>query len=260
MPLRPELGHGLRRRGTRRLVPSPALRRAGRRSGGRRLGPLRVGGRGRSATCTCGACRPGCATAPRTRSAATATTRPTSVGPTKALADEFADYADRYLTETIPEPVPLQAQDASTAHRSRGGAGLGSNRIGSRLGKSDPDPRIREGQADAMHVLVVEDDDAIAEPLCKGLVREGYSVERVSTGAAALAAAAGRRGAARPGAARCRRLRGVPGPARGVGGAHHRDHRPGPGDPTGSGASSWAPTTTWSSPSASGSWWPGCGR
>ena len=39
-----------------------------------------------------------------------------------------------------------------------------------------------------MHVLVVEDDDAIAEPLCKGLVREGYSVERVSTGAAALAA------------------------------------------------------------------------
>ncbi len=39
-----------------------------------------------------------------------------------------------------------------------------------------------------MHVLVVEDDDAIAEPLCKGLVREGYSVDRVSSGAAALAA------------------------------------------------------------------------
>ncbi len=39
-----------------------------------------------------------------------------------------------------------------------------------------------------MHVLVVEDDDAIAEPLCKGLLREGYSVDRVSTGAAALAA------------------------------------------------------------------------
>ncbi len=41
-----------------------------------------------------------------------------------------------------------------------------------------------------MHVLVVEDDDAIAEPLCKGLVREGYSVERVSSGAEALAAPA----------------------------------------------------------------------
>jgi DNA-binding response OmpR family regulator len=39
-----------------------------------------------------------------------------------------------------------------------------------------------------MHVLVVEDDDAIAEPLCKGLVREGYTVQRVSAGAAALAA------------------------------------------------------------------------
>jgi len=31
-------------------------------------------------------------------------------------------------------------------------------------------------------VLVVEDDDAIAEPLAHGLEREGYSVTRVATG------------------------------------------------------------------------------
>jgi two-component system, OmpR family, response regulator RegX3 len=39
-----------------------------------------------------------------------------------------------------------------------------------------------------MRVLLVEDDDAIAEPLAAGLGREGLDVERVSTGAAALAA------------------------------------------------------------------------
>jgi two-component system response regulator RegX3 len=38
----------------------------------------------------------------------------------------------------------------------------------------------------AVQVLLVEDDDAIAEPLVKGLEREGFSVERVATGAAAL--------------------------------------------------------------------------
>jgi len=37
-------------------------------------------------------------------------------------------------------------------------------------------------------VLVVEDDDAIAGPLMKGLAREGYTAERVATGGAALAA------------------------------------------------------------------------
>jgi DNA-binding response OmpR family regulator len=36
------------------------------------------------------------------------------------------------------------------------------------------------------HVLVVEDDDAIAEPLAQGLEREGYSVTRVATGTEAL--------------------------------------------------------------------------
>jgi DNA-binding response OmpR family regulator len=35
-------------------------------------------------------------------------------------------------------------------------------------------------------VLVVEDDDAIAEPLSQGLQREGYTVTRVATGRAAL--------------------------------------------------------------------------
>lgn len=39
-----------------------------------------------------------------------------------------------------------------------------------------------------MRVLVVEDDDAIAEPLGRGLAREGFEVVRVATGAAALAA------------------------------------------------------------------------
>jgi two-component system, OmpR family, response regulator RegX3 len=38
----------------------------------------------------------------------------------------------------------------------------------------------------AMRVLVVEDDDAIAEPLVKGLRREGYATDRVASGAAAL--------------------------------------------------------------------------
>jgi two-component system, OmpR family, response regulator RegX3 len=40
-----------------------------------------------------------------------------------------------------------------------------------------------------MRVLVVEDDDSIAEPLVTGLRRESFVVERVATGAAALAAA-----------------------------------------------------------------------
>ncbi len=39
-----------------------------------------------------------------------------------------------------------------------------------------------------MRVLIVEDEDAIAAPLAEGLQREGYLVERVSTGGEALAA------------------------------------------------------------------------
>jgi len=40
-----------------------------------------------------------------------------------------------------------------------------------------------------MKLLLVEDEDAIAEPLAEGLRREGFVVERVATGEAALAAA-----------------------------------------------------------------------
>ncbi len=40
-----------------------------------------------------------------------------------------------------------------------------------------------------MHILVVEDEDAIADPLVDGLRREGYDVSRVATGEAALEAA-----------------------------------------------------------------------
>jgi two-component system, OmpR family, response regulator RegX3 len=40
-----------------------------------------------------------------------------------------------------------------------------------------------------MHLLVVEDDPTIAEPLRKGLLREGFEVDLVGTGAEALAAA-----------------------------------------------------------------------
>lgn len=40
-----------------------------------------------------------------------------------------------------------------------------------------------------MHILVVEDEDAIAEPLVEGLRREGYAVSRAATGESALEAA-----------------------------------------------------------------------
>jgi DNA-binding response OmpR family regulator len=39
------------------------------------------------------------------------------------------------------------------------------------------------------HILVVEDEDAIADPLVSGLRREGYDVSRVATGEGALEAA-----------------------------------------------------------------------
>ncbi|MGZ4302055.1 MAG: response regulator transcription factor [Gaiellaceae bacterium] len=39
-----------------------------------------------------------------------------------------------------------------------------------------------------MHVLLVEDEDAIADPLAEGLRREGFTVTRAATGAEALAA------------------------------------------------------------------------
>jgi two-component system response regulator RegX3 len=39
-----------------------------------------------------------------------------------------------------------------------------------------------------VHLLIVEDDDAIAAPLARGLEREGFTVTRVTTGEAALRA------------------------------------------------------------------------
>ena len=39
-----------------------------------------------------------------------------------------------------------------------------------------------------MKILIVEDEDSIAEPLAEGLRREGFEVERAATGAEALAA------------------------------------------------------------------------
>jgi DNA-binding response OmpR family regulator len=45
-----------------------------------------------------------------------------------------------------------------------------------------------ESSAAPTRLLVVEDDDSIAVPLEEGLSREGFSVERVRTGEAALAA------------------------------------------------------------------------
>jgi two-component system, OmpR family, response regulator RegX3 len=42
---------------------------------------------------------------------------------------------------------------------------------------------------DGMRVLVVEDEDAIADPLVEGLGREGFEVERAATGQDALSAA-----------------------------------------------------------------------
>ncbi len=42
-----------------------------------------------------------------------------------------------------------------------------------------------------MHILVVEDEDSIADPLVDGLRREGFDVTRAATAAAALAADAG---------------------------------------------------------------------
>jgi DNA-binding response OmpR family regulator len=39
-----------------------------------------------------------------------------------------------------------------------------------------------------VRVLIVEDDDSIAEPLCKGLQKEGFDVQREATGAGALEA------------------------------------------------------------------------
>ena len=45
---------------------------------------------------------------------------------------------------------------------------------------------MKAGDTRVMKLLLVEDEDAIAEPLAEGLRREGFAVERVATGLAAL--------------------------------------------------------------------------
>jgi DNA-binding response OmpR family regulator len=47
---------------------------------------------------------------------------------------------------------------------------------------------VGSGDDVGVRILVVEDEDAIAEPLVGGLRREGFEVERAATGAAALGA------------------------------------------------------------------------
>src|SRR3954469_18046133 len=52
-----------------------------------------------------------------------------------------------------------------------------------------PHPPAASGCDDGrMKILVVEDEDAIAEPLAEGLRREGFDVDRAATGGDALAA------------------------------------------------------------------------
>jgi two-component system, OmpR family, response regulator RegX3 len=51
-----------------------------------------------------------------------------------------------------------------------------------------PDGRRLVRQDERMRVLIVEDEDAIAEPLAEGLRREGFDVDRAATGKEALAA------------------------------------------------------------------------
>ncbi len=97
VPVRARVGHGLRRPDRRpagastsattpwspiRSAPSPrSTPRSARRS----------------PTCTPGACGPGWRTGRRTPSATTATTPPTSGGPTTAWPTSSSDYTDRYL-------------------------------------------------------------------------------------------------------------------------------------------------------------------
>ncbi len=72
----------------------------------------------------------------------------------------------------------------------RQGAGRGSAKGGQRIGKSaDAAVYLGGNTGVVMKVLLVEDDDSIAEPLAEGLRREGFAVQRAATGAEALAAA-----------------------------------------------------------------------
>jgi two-component system, OmpR family, response regulator RegX3 len=57
-----------------------------------------------------------------------------------------------------------------------------------RVRQSADGDKAAGGHAVLVKILLVEDEDAIAEPLAVGLRREGFAVERAATGAAALEA------------------------------------------------------------------------
>jgi two-component system, OmpR family, response regulator RegX3 len=83
------------------------------------------------------------------------------------------------------------AFDVSTVGGIAPGLGEGLARLWKRQGKipqRPPDDRRLVRQDEHMRVLIVEDEDAIAEPLAEGLRREGFDVDRAATGAEALAA------------------------------------------------------------------------
>jgi DNA-binding response OmpR family regulator len=56
------------------------------------------------------------------------------------------------------------------------------------LGRLRSPTVVVEPSLDRVKLLIVEDEDAIAEPLAQGLRREGFEVDRVATGEDALAA------------------------------------------------------------------------
>jgi two-component system, OmpR family, response regulator RegX3 len=88
--------------------------------------------------------------------------------------------------------IQTSVSDCSTVGSRDKGVGLGAAKVSSQTAK------IRTSHArcvvawckDALvRVLLVEDEDAIADPLAEGLRREGFSVTRAANGADALAAA-----------------------------------------------------------------------
>ncbi|GDY73943.1 hypothetical protein SAV31267_034280 [Streptomyces avermitilis] len=110
-----------------------------------------------------------------------------------------------------------------------------------------------------LRVLLIEDDETIAEPLAEGLGHFGLTVDHVATGTEGLRGPYGDvvlLDLGLPdmdGIDVCRGIRQVSGVPIVILSARARR-------PTGCWAWSSAPTTTWRNLSACGSWWPGCGR
>src|SRR5262249_37940054 len=95
------------------------------------------------------------------------------------------------VTDDRTGTPPTPPDTAPTPHRhrpGRKGAFKGARRGVDTPRRSPPAARRRltGRDADTMRVLIVEDDDAIATPLTKGLEREGLDVDRVETGNDAL--------------------------------------------------------------------------